>query len=54
VVGGATNVVGRQLNAVRISTGATAEGGTTLSLAGGDLRLEKGTVFHLTIEAKEN
>jgi hypothetical protein len=53
-VGGATNVVGRQLNAVRISTGATAEGGTTLSLAGGDLRLEKGTVFHLTTEAKEN
>lgn len=46
-VGGVTGTVG----AIRIeqATGADVEGGTTLSLAGDNLRLEKGATFHLTL-----
>ena len=43
--------VGRTLGRVRVtqSASASAEGGSTLSLAGGNLLLEKGTTFHLTL-----
>ena len=65
-VGGVTNAAGgvlgsttetvnsttRALGQVRVSQslGATAEGGSTLSLAGDNLRLEKGTTFRLTVQ----
>jgi hypothetical protein len=50
-VGGAARGVGSTLGQVRVtqSAGLTAEGGSTLSLNGGDLRLEKGTTFRLTV-----
>ena len=32
------------------SSGLSAEGGSTLSLAAGNLRLEKGTTFRLTVQ----
>jgi phenylpyruvate tautomerase PptA (4-oxalocrotonate tautomerase family) len=49
-VGGTVRGVGNTLGQVRVtqSTGATAEGGSTLSLSGGNLRLDKGTTFRLT------
>jgi phenylpyruvate tautomerase PptA (4-oxalocrotonate tautomerase family) len=49
--GGAARGVGSTLGRVRVtqSAGLSAEGGSTLSLAGGDLRLEKGTTFRLTV-----
>jgi hypothetical protein len=50
-VGGAARGVGDTLGRVRVSqsAGASAEGGSTLSLSGGNLRLEKGTTFNLTV-----
>ncbi|MBV9925230.1 MAG: hypothetical protein JOZ96_09470 [Acidobacteria bacterium] len=50
-VGGAARGVGSTLGRVRVtqSAGLSAEGGSTLSLAGGDLRLERGTTFRLTV-----
>jgi hypothetical protein len=50
-VGGAARGVGDTLGRVRITQSAnlSADAGTTLSLAGGNLRLEKGTAFHLTL-----
>lgn len=50
-VGGVTRGVGQTLGRIQItqSAGADASGGSTLSLAGGNLRLEKGTAFHLTL-----
>jgi hypothetical protein len=50
-VGGAARGVGETLGRVRVSqsASASAEGGSTLSLDGGNLRLEKGTTFNLTV-----
>lgn len=50
-VGGVTNTVGGTLKGIKISQSAdaSAEGGSTLSLQGGNLRLEKGTTFNLRI-----
>ena len=50
-VGSTVNNVGGTLGQIQItqSLNASAEGGSTLSLTGGNLRLEKGTAFHLTI-----
>jgi hypothetical protein len=50
-VGGAARGVGSTLGRIRVtqSAGLSAEGGSTLSLTGGDLRLEKGTTFRLTV-----
>jgi len=50
-VGGATRGVGDTLGRIEItqSAGLSADAGTTLSLAGGNLRLEKGAAFHLTL-----
>lgn len=50
-VGGTVNGVGRTLGRVRVtqSADASAEGGSTLSLTGGNLLLEKGTTFNLTV-----
>lgn len=51
VVGSTTETVGDTLGRVRITQSASlsADAGTTLSLAGGNLRIEKGTTFHLTL-----
>ncbi|HYX42567.1 MAG TPA: hypothetical protein VE821_12755, partial [Pyrinomonadaceae bacterium] len=51
VVSGTTSAVGHTVNGLHISqTGsASAEGGSTLSLTGGNLRLEKNTTFNLTL-----
>jgi hypothetical protein len=54
VVGSTTETVGRvgqTLGRIQItqSAGLSAEGGSTLSLAGGNLRLDKGTTFRLTV-----
>ena len=50
-VGGATRGLGSTLGQIRVtqSAGLSAEGGSTLSLTGGNLRLEKGTTFRLTV-----
>ena len=50
-VGGVTRGVGQTLGQIQITQSASADasGGSTLSLAGGNLRLEKGTAFHLTV-----
>lgn len=50
-VGGATNTVGSTLKGIQLSqsTASTSEGGSTLSLSGGNLRLEKGASFVLTL-----
>lgn len=53
-VGGATRTAGSavgRLGRIRVteSLDASISGGSTLSLAGGDLRLEKGTTFNLTL-----
>ncbi|HEX8560990.1 MAG TPA: hypothetical protein VF668_23055 [Pyrinomonadaceae bacterium] len=50
-VGGAARGAGSALGRVQVTqaVGLSAEGGSTLSLAGGDLRLEKGTTFRLTV-----
>ena len=50
-VGNTTRGVGETLGRVRVSqsASASAEGGSTLSLTGGNLRLEKGTTFNLTV-----
>ena len=49
--GGVARGAGDTLGRLRItqSAGLSAEAGTTLSLAGGDLRLEKGTTFRLAL-----
>lgn len=49
--GHTVNGVGRSVSGLRISQrgSASAEGGSTLSLTGGNLRLEKNTTFNLTI-----
>lgn len=51
VLGSTTETVGDTLGRVRITQSASlsADAGTTLSLAGGNLRIEKGTTFHLTL-----
>jgi hypothetical protein len=63
VVSGATSAVGhtaggvgRSVSGLRISQSgsASAEGGSTLSLTGGNLRLEKNTTFNLTINEAAN
>jgi len=50
-VGGVARGAGSTLSRVQItqSAGLSAEGGSTLSLSGGNLRLEKGTTFRLTV-----
>jgi hypothetical protein len=50
-VGGAANGVGQTVSGLRItqSTSADASGGSTLSLTGGNLKLEKNTTFHLVL-----
>lgn len=50
-VGGVTRGVGQTLGQIQITQSASADasGGSTLSLNGGNLRLEKGTTFHLTL-----
>ncbi|HYG11168.1 MAG TPA: hypothetical protein VD835_14565 [Pyrinomonadaceae bacterium] len=50
-VGSAASGVGRTVGGIRISesAGATAEGGSTLSLTGNNLRLEKNTTFRLVL-----
>ncbi|HEY0004330.1 MAG TPA: hypothetical protein VGB17_05930 [Pyrinomonadaceae bacterium] len=50
-VGNTTNAVGRTVSGIQISqsSSASAEGGSTLSLSGGNLRLEKNTTFHLAL-----
>lgn len=52
-VTGTTRAVGNTLRGVRVSqsTDASAEGGSLLSLQGGDLRLEKGTTFNLSLSS---
>lgn len=47
-VGGAARSLGRIQ--VTQAVGLSAEGGSTLSLAAGDLRLEKGATFRLTVQ----
>ena len=49
--GRATGSLGQTLNGIQItqSSNAKADGTSTLSLTGGDLRLEKGTSFNLTL-----
>jgi hypothetical protein len=51
VVSGTTGAVGHAVNGLHISQAgsASAEGGSTLSLTGGNLRLEKNTTFNLTL-----
>jgi hypothetical protein len=53
-VGRTTGTVGNTLNGLQISqaANATAEGGSTLSLAGNNLRLEKGTSFLLLLNSE--
>lgn len=48
-----TGVVSGSLRGLSISqsTGASAQGGSTLNMAGKDLRLEKGTTFNLAISS---
>ena len=50
-VGSTTRSVGRTLGQIRVtqSSSASAEAGSTLSLTGGDLRLEKGATFRLIV-----
>ncbi|HEY0083926.1 MAG TPA: hypothetical protein VGB61_14200 [Pyrinomonadaceae bacterium] len=50
-VGGAANSAARTLGGIRISeaTSATIKGGSILSLAGNNLRLEKNTTFRLVL-----
>lgn len=52
-VGGVAGAAGSALGRIQVTqaVGLSAEGGSTLSLAGGDLRLEKGTTFRLTVGA---
>ncbi|MBC7930674.1 MAG: hypothetical protein H7Z38_08905 [Rubrivivax sp.] len=59
VVGSTTDTVGgtvRGVGQIQItqSAGVSAEGGSTLSLTGGNLRLEKGTNFKLTLNESAN
>ena len=53
-VGGAASGVGRTVSGIRISesTSASAEGGSTLSLTGNNLRLEKNTTFRLVLNQR--
>jgi uncharacterized membrane protein len=50
-VGSTVNGVGKTVGQIQVtqSANASAEGGSTLSLTGGNLRLEQGTTFHLTL-----
>lgn len=50
-VGGVARGAGSALGRIRVTqaAGLSAEGGSTLSLDGGDLRLEKGATFRLTL-----
>jgi len=50
-VGGVARGAGSALGRIQVtqSAGLSAEGGSTLSLGGGDLRLEKGATFRLTL-----
>jgi hypothetical protein len=51
VVSGTTGTLNNTLSSIKITqnTSASAEGSSTLSLTGGNLRLEKGTQFNLTL-----
>jgi hypothetical protein len=51
-VGGVANGVGSTVRGLRIeqTAGAEVSGSSTLSLAGGNLRLEKNTTFHLVVQ----
>lgn len=51
--GSATGTVGGTLRGIQISnsTDASASGGSTLSLAGGNLKLDQGTTFNLSISS---
>lgn len=51
-VGSTVNSVGRIQ--VAQSTGATASGSSTLSLSGGNLKLEKGTTFNVALSSSTN
>jgi hypothetical protein len=55
-VGGAVRGAGSTLGQIQItqSAGVSAEGGSTLSLTGGNLRLDKGTAFKLTLSESAN
>jgi hypothetical protein len=55
-VGGTVRGAGSTLGQIQItqSAGVSAEGGSTLSLTGGNLRLEKGTAFKLTLSESAN
>ncbi|HYH85707.1 MAG TPA: hypothetical protein VEX60_09500 [Pyrinomonadaceae bacterium] len=55
-VGGTVRGAGQTLGQIQItqSAGVSAEGGSTLSLTGGNLRLEKGTAFKLTLNESAN
>ena len=50
-VGGVTNTVGNTVRGIQISQSASvsAEGSSTISLTGGNLRLEKGTTLNLRL-----
>jgi hypothetical protein len=50
--GGVAGGAGRSLGSIQIleSTGASTEGGSTLSLSGKDMKLEKGTMFRLRLD----
>jgi hypothetical protein len=58
-VGATTNTAGNLTGSLRglqisQSTGASAQGGSTLSLTGGNLRLESGTTFNLAVSSSAN
>jgi hypothetical protein len=55
-VGNAGDGLGRSLGSIHISesSSSSAEGGSILSLAGDDLRLEKGTTFQLLLKQSAN
>jgi hypothetical protein len=55
-VGSTTSAVSGTIRGLTItnSTGVSAQGGSTLTLNGGDLRLEKGTTLNLSVVAKSS
>jgi hypothetical protein len=56
VVGNTTSGVGRSLGGIQVSqsSNTSVEGGSLLSLQGGNLRLEKGTNFNLVLTQSTN
>jgi hypothetical protein len=55
-VGNTANSAGRSLRGIQVSqsTSTSVEGGSVLSLQGGNLRLEKGTSFNLMLTLSAN